>query len=310
VDLHDRQRPVPASLQRSVTVVVATRNRRDELLRTLGRLAELSPSAPLIVVDNRSDDGTTPAVRERFAEVKVLTPRRNLAAAGRNLGVRQAATPYVAFSDDDSWWAPGALERAAAVLERHPRVALVVARTLVGPQERPDPMNRALASSPLPAADGAGPSVLGFLACSAVVRRDAFLRAGGFSPLFGVGGEETLLAYDLAAAGWRLCYREDVVCHHHPSTNGRDPAARSARQSRNAVLTAWLRRPLGVAARMTGELAREALVDPVARAALAGTLVRLPTALAGRRSLPEEVERQVRLLEEPPVRPERAAPVG
>lgn len=36
-------------------------------------------------------------------------------------------------------------------------------------------------------------------------------------------GEETLLAYDLAAAGWQLCYVADVVAHHHPSPIRADP---------------------------------------------------------------------------------------
>jgi GT2 family glycosyltransferase len=286
-----------------VTVVIATRNRRDQLLDTVRRLGELTPAAPVIVVDNGSGDGTAEAVRERFEGIRVLTMPRNLGAAGRNLGVLAAHTPYVGFSDDDSWWAPGALERAAAVLDRHPRLGLVAARTLVGPDERPDPLTSRLASSPLPpAVDAAGPSVLGFLACSAIVRRDAFLRAGGFSPLMGVGGEETLLAYDLAAAGWQLCYLRDVASHHHPSPDGRNSEGRDVTQSRNALLTAWLRRPVRVAARMTGSLAREALGDPAARAALAGMLLRLPAALRRRKTLPDDVERQVRLLEEPPRR--------
>jgi hypothetical protein len=37
--------------------------------------------------------------------------------------------------------------------------------------------------------------------------------------------------------------------------------------------------------------------DPVARAALAGTLARLPAALRARTRLPPDVERQVRLLD-------------
>jgi GT2 family glycosyltransferase len=302
VDLRDQPRPSTSrlDLERSVTVVIATRNRRDQLLRTVRRLGDLTPAAPVIVVDNGSGDGTAEAVRERFDGTRVLTMPRNLGAAGRNLGVLAAQTPYVAFCDDDSRWAPGSLELAAAVLDRHPSLGLVAARTLVGPEERPDPLTGRLASSPLPAVDAAGPSVLGFLACSAVVRRDAFLRAGGFSPLMGVGGEETLLAYDLAAAGWQLCYLRDVVSHHHPSPDGRHPEGRDATQARNAVLTAWLRRPVLVAARMTGALARETLRDPAARAALAGMLVRLPAALRQRGSLPDDVERQIRLLEEQP----------
>ena len=88
---------------------------------------------------------------------------RNVGAAVRNAGVRRARTPYVAFSDDDSWWQPGALRRAAAALDADPRLGLVAARTLVGPGE-PDPVNEAMAASPL--REGGGAAVLGFLACA------------------------------------------------------------------------------------------------------------------------------------------------
>ena len=88
---------------------------------------------------------------------------RNVGAAVRNAGVRRARTPYVAFSDDDSWWQPGALRRAAAALDADPRLGLVAARTLVGPGCEPDPVNEAMAASRL--REGGGAAVLGFLAC-------------------------------------------------------------------------------------------------------------------------------------------------
>ena len=43
-------------------------------------------------------------------------------------------------------------------------------------------------------ADLPGPSVLGFLACGTIVRREAYLQAGGFDPLLFFFGEEELLA--------------------------------------------------------------------------------------------------------------------
>jgi GT2 family glycosyltransferase len=282
-----------------VTVVIATRNRREELARTVRRLGELTPAAPVIVVDNGSYDGTAQAVRERYPDVHVLALPRNLGAVARNLGVRAARMPYVAFSDDDSSWAAGALERAVAALDRHPGLALVAARTLVGPEQHADPLTALMAESPLPrAADAPGPSVLGFLACSAVLRRDAFLQVGGFSPVLFQVGEERLLAWDLAAAGWQLCYLEDVVAHHHPSASRPDGRQRRSVDRRNAVLTDWMRRPLRVAAGSAGALARESARDPTARAALVGVLARLPAALRRRAPLPAVVERQVRLLED------------
>jgi GT2 family glycosyltransferase len=148
--------------------------------------------------------------------------------------VRRARTPYVAFSDDDSWWAGGALERAVDTLDRAPRLAVLAARILVGQEERLDPVCLAMRHSPLGEVAGVGPRVLGFVACGAVVRRSAYLEVGGFHPRFGVGGEETLLAVDLAERGWDCAYADDVVAHHHPSEI-RDLAARRAREVRNAL---------------------------------------------------------------------------
>jgi len=282
-----------------VTVVIATRDRRQELLRTLQHLHELTPPPPIVVVDNGSTDGTAHAVRTQFTDVIVLVLRRNYGAPARNLGVLAATTRYVAFSDDDSWWAPGALQRATAVLDSHPRLGLVAARTLVGPTQRPDPVNAVMAASPLPRPPNApGPSVLGFLACSAVLRRQAFSEVGGFSDLLFFVGEERLLCYDLATAGWERVYLNDVVAHHHPCAHRPEPEHRRVLELRNALLTAVLRRPRPVAVATASKLARDSGRDAAARRALREALVRLPVALRRRAPLPATVEHQVRMLED------------
>ena len=285
----------------AVSVVIATRDRPAELARTLTRLGRLRPAPPVIVVDNASRAPATGLHRYPVVH-EVVRLSRNLGAAGRNVGVQLAPTRYVAFSDDDSWWAPGALPVAARALDQHPALGLVAGHTLVGPAGRPDPVNAALAGSPLPpgpgTADLPGPPVLGCLACATVVRREAYLAVGGFSPLMSVGGEEELLCYDLAAAGWARCYLPQAVAHHHPSPRRAAAWRRAAVQRRNRVLVAWLRRPLPVAAALTTALVRQAPGDRVARTALAGLLRRLPAALAARRPLPPAVEAQVRQLEQ------------
>ncbi|MER7112068.1 glycosyltransferase family 2 protein [Streptomyces sp. NPDC000229] len=279
-----------------ITVVVITHNRRDQVLGTLDRLTALPERPPVIVVDNASTDGTPEAVAARHPRVTVLAAGRNLGASGRNLGVRHARTPYVAFSDDDSWWEPGSLARAADLLDRHPRLGLLAACVRVGPEGEPDPLNGLLAGSPLDrAADLPGPPVLGFLACAAVARREAYLEAGGYHPVFFVGGEETLLAYDLAAHGWGVCHSPDVVAVHSPLGGVRP--GRAAVQLRNAALTAWLRRPLAVAWRHTRGIAVRARRDPEARQALRDLLGRLPVVLRDRRPLPAAVEAAARRLD-------------
>lgn len=280
-----------------MTVVVITRDRCAELVRALGHLIELPEQPPLIVVDNGSTDATVRTVRSRFPSVDVVALGTNLAAAGRTIGVRRATTPYVAFADDDSWWAPGALPTAERLLDAHPRLAVIAARTLVGLDERPDAVGADMAVSPLGFEPGLpGPSILGFIACGAVVRRDAYLAVGGFSARFGVGGEETMLAWDLARAGWSLVYVDSVVAHHHPSPV-RDVAARRRREVRNALWASWLRRPLPVVARQTAAVARRALTDDVARGGLLDAVKGLLPVLADRRMLPPAVERRARLVE-------------
>src|SRR5207248_9683683 len=99
-----------------VTVVVITRDRRESLARTLGRLAALPERPAVIVADNASRDGTAAMVRWQHPEVTLLALRRNAGAVARNIAVRLVTTPYVAFCDDDTWWEPGALRRCADVL--------------------------------------------------------------------------------------------------------------------------------------------------------------------------------------------------
>ncbi|MGW0549553.1 glycosyltransferase family 2 protein [Streptomyces altiplanensis] len=292
------QRAQPADHPRT-GVVVITRNRRTSLLRTLDLLAGLPERPPVAVVDNGSTDGTAEAVRAGHPGVQLLTPGRNLAAAGRTYGAAALGTPYIAFSDDDSWWEPGALDRAADVFDAHPRLGLLSAATLVGRDAGPDPLNEVLRGSPLgQEPDLPGRSVLGFLACAAVVRRAAFLEAGGFHPLLGVGGEEQLLAIDLEARGWGVAYCPDIVARHAP--DGEPRPGRVARMRRNTLLTAWLRRPLRQALAQSARLALDSRTDPQARSALAEAARLLPAALARRDRAPARVERRIRLLEASP----------
>jgi GT2 family glycosyltransferase len=273
-----------------VSVVVITRDRRPEVMESLARLLALPERPPVVLVDNDSSDGTADAVEQRYPTVDVVRSLRNLGAAGRTAGVQRARTPYIAFSDDDSWWADGALERAADILDRAPRLAVVGARILVGPEARPDPVCLAMRNSPLGEVAGVGPRVLGFVACGAVVRRSAYLQVGGFHPRFGVGGEETLLAVDLAERGWDCAYVDDVVAHHHPS-EVRDLAARRAREVRNGMWTSWLRRPIGRIVAETARLLARLPGDRDARAGLRAALGGIPWVLRERAPVAAATER-------------------
>jgi GT2 family glycosyltransferase len=273
----------------AVTCVVASRNRRVDLLASLPR-----HEAPVVLVDNASTDGTVEAVRAAHPDVTVVPLQRNAGAVARTLGVARAGTPFVAFTDDDSWWAPGDLARAAELMRAHPRLGLLSARILVGPEEELDPICTEMAASPLGTEpDLPGPSLLGFVACAALVRTEAFTAAGGFDPVVRFPGEEERLALDLAAAGWGLAYVDEVVVHHHPSTSRDTDAVRQAGIWRSRVLTALMRYPLPD---LAVQLVRALGAGRPGRRGLASALPRVPAALRSRRVLPRQVMDGIREL--------------
>ena len=286
-----------------MTVVVMSRDRREELLVSLGR-----HRAPVVLVDNGSTDGTAAAVRARHPHVEVVELGRNVGAAARTIGVRRARTPYVAFADDDSWWAPGSLRTAAQALEEHPDVAVVGARILVGPTERPDPIDEVMAGSPLRGRPGLpGPRVLGFVGCAAMVRADAFLEVGGFDDVVRFPGEEERVALDLTARGHALVHLDAAVVHHHPSPIRHAPAARVRAIGRSAVLTAAMRLP---ARRALGTAAALARSGPAGRAAVLAALPRLPRALRRRAVVPQHVLDDLDLLRAEPAPLPATSPSG
>ena len=273
-----------------------TRNRCAELMPTLDRLRRLPEQPPVIVVDNGSDDGTPDAVRDRFPTVTVIALDHNAGVAARNLAVHRVATPYVAFNDDDSWWAAGSLRRAVQLLDRHPEIGAMTAHVRVEPDGRDDPISHEMRSSPVSGDERLpGVPVLGFLACATVVRREAFLAVGGFEERLHFAGEEELLATDLAAAGWEIRYMPDLIVHHHPSRS-RDHAWRRRRGVRNSLWYLWLRRPAVHAARRSWRLLRATDLRTGA-GGLLEALGGLHWVVRKRRVVPAPLERNLRLLE-------------
>jgi GT2 family glycosyltransferase len=138
--------------------------------------------------------------------------------------------------------------------------------------------------------------ILGFIACAAIVRRTAYLQAGGFHPRFGIGGEEDLLALDLRAAGWCCCHLPELIAHHRPG-HGDPRPGRIRREVRNALWTAWLRRRPAGALRRTGEILGRDWRRGSTWSGLAEATAGLPWVLAQRSAVDPATERWRALLD-------------
>jgi GT2 family glycosyltransferase len=278
-----------------LTVVILTYRRPVELRRTLLHMMALATPPPVVVVDNGAGDGTRAMLAAEFPSVRLIAMERNRGAAARNEGVQAASTPYVAFCDDDCWWAEGSLEAAVALLDAHPALAVLSARVLVGEHAVEDPTCAVMADSPLPRDGLPGPALVGFLAGAAVVRRAAFIEAGGYEPRFLIGGEESLLSLDLLARGWRISYASQLTVHHFPSAQ-RDSVARRRLLLRNALWLAWLRLPGRMMLADTLRACMAAFRSRDDALAVLAALRGLPWALARRKVIPAPLADMAQLL--------------
>jgi glycosyltransferase involved in cell wall biosynthesis len=185
-----------------VSVVIATRNRREPLERCLAALArQRFRDFEVVVVDDGSVD-TTPEIADFFDGVRVIRQEHRGAAAARNLGVRNALGELVAFTDDDCIPDEGWLEAAMARFAE-PGVVAVEGRTVSTSPER--------SPTSLPLVNLHG----GKLAtCNMIYRRQAILDAGGFAeaelPFL---GEDRDLAHRVRRVGSIVFEPAAVVAH-------------------------------------------------------------------------------------------------
>jgi GT2 family glycosyltransferase len=280
-----------------VSLVVLSHNRARQLAETLAQAISLPERPHVIVVDNASDDGSQALVASRFPEIELIALPRNHGAAARNVGARRTASPFIAFSDDDTCWMPGSLQRGCDLLEAYPRIGALNARVLVGLEQREHPACRRMHESPLPSDGLPGPALTGFLAGAALFRRSAFLQAGGYEPRFFTGAEEGLLALDLMTLGFSIVYAPTLVACHFPVAD-RDADRRRALVARNELWTAWLRRQPSVAMRRTLEFIATAASSSRPAHLLADAMRGLPWALRNRRVVPPHVEALCQLVDE------------
>ena len=202
----------PATLP-LVSVIVPSRNRRELLRATLeSLLAQDYPAerTELIVVDNRSRDGTAEMVAELAAragrEIRfALGPDRG-PAPSRNLGARLALGEILAFTDSDCIPAPGWLAAAVAAFQAGERVGLVC-----GPVGMPG-VRDPLADLPLRAKglwiDRENPF---YPTANVLYTREAFWAEGGFPEDYPPqflgelqGGDDVELAWRVKRTG-RAC---------------------------------------------------------------------------------------------------------
>jgi len=165
----------------TVSAVIPTFNRAQTLARALASVfAQSRPPDEVLVVDDRSTDGTPAVVRE-FPQARLIALDRNGGAGrARNEGVRQATGKWIAFLDSDDAWHREKLERQLARVAAAPGIDLLCTGVTV--HERGGRIDEHRGATPRAPAGWTFADFQAYPFCPTtwLIRRDMFLDAGRF----------------------------------------------------------------------------------------------------------------------------------
>ena len=197
----------------AASIVVPTRNRREILRECLLAARRQTVPVELIVVDDGSDDGTPEMMRGEFPHVRYARfagePRGP--AFIRNRGSEMASAPIIFPIDDDAVMvSPRTVEQTLAEFD-HPRVGAVGIPFI---NVRKDTR---LIHQNAPAGDGEIYVCHAYVGAAHALRREVFLKLGGYrEPLFYMGEEGDYCIRMLDAGYVTRVGRADPI-HHHES---------------------------------------------------------------------------------------------
>ncbi len=232
---------VPADAVTLSCVILTMGDRPAELDRAVRSVLDQAGAAiETVVVANGGQLAPLPQ------QVKAIALPGNVGIpAGRNAGAAACSGDVILFLDDDGWYASRGL--AAHVRGRFaadPSLAVLSFRVRDpdgGPGQRRH-VPRLRAGDPERSS-----AVTTFLGGACAIRREAFVRAGGYPGDFFYAHEETDLAWRLMDGGYRLEYDAAAVMFHPAVLPGRH-AQFFRLNARNRVLLARRNLPWPVAA--------------------------------------------------------------
>ncbi len=213
------------------TILITTKNRKEDLRTAVASALRQSVPVEVLVVDDGSTDGTSEAIGGQFPQVRV---ERFEQSGGyivrRNLGAELASTPFVFSIDDDAEFpSPRTVEQTLAEFS-HPRVGAVaipfinVRQDQTVRQKAPNASQVWLTQT--------------YIGTAHALRRDVFLKLGGYRPYLIHQGEETDYCTRMLDAGYVVRLGNADPIHHYESPR-RDFRRMDFFGRRNDILYVW-----------------------------------------------------------------------
>jgi len=219
-----------------ISIVIATRNRRDDLRRALAScMAQRDIPFEILVYDDASGDGTSEMVASEFPAVRLFRSETNVdCVRHRNAGFQAGQGEYVVSLDDDAEFSdPLTLARVIELFRKFPEAAI-----LALPFEEPRRATPQTAMRPV----AVGSRLRVHVNCAAAFRRAMVLDLGGYPDFLCRQGEERDLSIRAIDAGHTVVYGDTPPIIHHTSPS-RSYERMDYLGYRNTILFSWMRIP-------------------------------------------------------------------
>jgi glycosyltransferase involved in cell wall biosynthesis len=192
------------------SVVITTKNRREELKRALNSAVRQSVGIEVLVVDDGSNDGTAEMVRKEFPNVALHARYESRGyIVRRNEAARLATGSIIVSIDDDAEFSTSFVVEQTLADFDHPRIG-AVAMPFVEPLESKAVLQRAPDRSACFVTDS-------YIGTAHAIRRDIFLGLGGYRELLVHQGEERDYCLRMLASGYVVKLGSADPIHHFDS---------------------------------------------------------------------------------------------
>ena len=196
-----------------ISVLISTKNRRDDLLFTLNATKHLfNKNVTCVVYDDGSSDETYENVKSNFPEIVLL---RNEVSKGyiycRNKMLSETTADFAISLDDDAHFlTENPMEIITDYFSNNPACGVIAARIFWGKDKVENAVNNEIAQK-----------VKSYIGCGHVWRMKAWRDIPNYPEWFEFYGEENFASFQLLKKKWEVHYVPELLVQHRVDLKNR-----------------------------------------------------------------------------------------